>query len=131
MIENQGNGEIAGTVPEHGIQYLEIVTPEAEALRDFYSQSYGWVFSEATPEFGNAFFTTQSNGSLWGIRVPLRESEEPIIRIYLRVSDIEKSVRRAEDLGATIALEPTEIPGRGEFAIYLLGGIEHGIWQIP
>lgn len=130
-IEAQSKGEIAMTVPEHGIHYLEIVTPEAEALKDFYSEAYGWKFSEATPELGNAFFTKQPDESLWGIRSPLRETEEPIVRIYLRVADIEKAVHKAEELGATIALGPTEIPGRGKISIYLLGGIEHGLWQVP
>ncbi len=37
----------------------------------------------------------------------------------------------APELGATIALEPMEIPGRGQVAIYFLGGIEQGLWQVP
>lgn len=119
------------TVSEHDIHYLEIVTPDSEGARDFYGQAYGWEFGDATPELGNAYFASLPNGSLIGIRAPLRETEQPIIRTYLRVSDIQLSTRRAEELGATIALEPMEIPGRGEIAIYLLGGIEQGLWQVP
>jgi predicted enzyme related to lactoylglutathione lyase len=33
------------------------------------------------------------------------------VRTYLRVSDIEIAVQKAEQLGAEIALEPTELPG--------------------
>jgi len=119
------------TVVEPGIHYLEIVTPDSEAARDFYSQAYGLKFSDATPELGNAYFATLPGGSLIGIRAPLRTTEEPIVRTYLRVSDIHAATRRAEELGATIALGPTEIAGRGQIAIYLLGGIEQGIWQTP
>jgi hypothetical protein len=39
-------------------------------------------------------------------------------------------VQRAAELGATIALEPIEIPGRGRVAIYFVGGIEQGLWQV-
>jgi len=46
-------------------------------------------------------------------------------------ADINSSIRRAEELGATVALEPVDIAGRGEIAIYLYGGIEQGLWQIP
>jgi len=34
------------TVSEHDIHYLEIVTPDAEASCDFYSQTYGWRFEK-------------------------------------------------------------------------------------
>lgn len=116
---------------DHGIYYLEIVTPDSRAVRDFYREAYGYEFSDATPELGGAFFASLPGGSLIGIRAPLRETEEPIIRTYIRVSDIHRATRRAEELGAKIALGPTEIAGRGQIAIYLLGGIEQGIWQLP
>ena len=47
------------------------------------------------------------------------------------MTDIEPAVQAAAQLGATIALEPMEIPGQGKIAIYLYGGIEQGLWQIP
>ena len=40
------------TVPEHDIHYLEIVTPKAEAARDFYSDAYGWRFRGVALEQG-------------------------------------------------------------------------------
>jgi predicted enzyme related to lactoylglutathione lyase len=118
------------TVPEHEIHYLEIVTPDAEVARDFYSQAYGWQFGAATPELGNAFVATLPNGSLCGIRAPMHEQEKPTVRTYVRVDDIESSIERAVKLGAIVALGATEIPGRGMIAIYLYGGIEQGIWQL-
>jgi len=29
-----------------------------------------------------------------------------------------------------VALPPIEIPGQGTFSVYILGGIEHGLWQL-
>jgi predicted enzyme related to lactoylglutathione lyase len=118
------------TVPEHEIHYLEIVTPDAEVARDFYSQAYGWQFEGAAPVLGNAFVATLPNGSLCGIRAPMHEQEKPTVRTYIRVDNIESSIERAVKLGATVALGATEIPGRGMIAIYLYGGIEQGIWQV-
>jgi len=37
----------------------------------------------------------------------------------------------AERLGAKISLGPTELRGHEKIAIYLHGGIEQGIWQLP
>jgi hypothetical protein len=31
--------------------------------------------------------------------------------------------------GAEIAHPPMEIPGHGKFAIYVQGGVHHGLWQ--
>jgi len=66
-----------------------------------------------------------------GIRAPMSDQEKPIVRTYLRVSNIEEGIKGAIDLGATVGLEPMELPGRGTVAIYFLGGIEQGIWQVP
>ena len=119
------------TSPENGILYLEIVAQDAEATRDFYSEVYGWRFSDMTPELGNAFVASLPGGSLCGIRSPMHDQEKPIVRTYLRVADINHSLQKAKGLGATIALEPVEISGRGTVAIYLQGGVEQGIWQVP
>lgn len=118
------------SVPEHAVYYLEIVTADVRATADFYGNAYGWQFGAETPELGNAMVATLPNGSLCGVRAPMHDQEDPIVRTYLRVADIDGAVDRASQLGATIALEPMEIPGRGTVAIYLLGGIQQGLWQI-
>jgi predicted enzyme related to lactoylglutathione lyase len=61
---------------------------------------------------------------------PDARAKKAIVRTYLRVADIDTAVKRAAELGATIALDPMEIPGRGRVAIYFLGGIEQGLWQV-
>ncbi len=117
------------TVPEHAVHYLEIVTPDVEAACQLYGTAYGWHF-QAVAELGNAFVATLPGGSLCGIRAPMHHSEKPIVRTYLRVTDIETAVQEAAQLGAKIALEPMEIPGHGQVAIYQFGGIEQGLWQV-
>ena len=59
----------------------------------------------------------------------MRDTETPIVRPYILVEDIAAAVKVADEAGAVIALPPMEIPGQGMFAIYILGGIEHGLWQ--
>ena len=59
----------------------------------------------------------------------MRDTEAPVVRPYLLVDDIEAAVKAAADAGAEIAMPAMEIPGQGRFAIYLLGGIDHGLWQ--
>ena len=65
-----------------------------------------------------------------GVRAPLRPTEEPVVRPYRLVEDIEAAVAAAVAAGGKLALEPMEIPGHGTCAIYLLGGNDHGLWQV-
>ena len=59
----------------------------------------------------------------------MRDTEKPVVRPYLLVDDIHAAVKAAEAQGAEVAIPPMELPGQGTFAIYLLGGIDHGLWQ--
>ncbi len=80
------------TVPEHAVYYLEIVTPDVQAACDLYSKAYGWRFQAVGPELGNSFVASLPGGSLCGIRAPMHDQEKPIVRTYLRVTDIESAI---------------------------------------
>lgn len=113
------------------IHYLEIVSPDADAARRFYTEAFGWSFSTAQPELGFAFVAELPGGSRCGIRAPLSPQETPTVRSYLRVPDLVVATREAERLGATLLLDHMELPGWGQIAIYEIGGIQQGIWQLP
>ena len=123
--------EFTLSVPEHSVHYLEIVTPDVASARQLYEATSGWSFEDPVPELGNAVVATLPDGSLCGIRAPMAEHEAPIVRTYLRVLDIDAVVDQAAASGAEIALAPTELPGHGRIAIYLHGGIQQGLWQLP
>ena len=111
------------------VQYLEIVTPEVDALCRQYSAIYGIAFSEPDANFGGARTAKLDGGGLIGIRGPLRDTETPVVRPYLLVDDIKAAVEAAAEAGAEIAMPPMEIPEHGMFAIVIHGGIECGFWQ--
>ena len=111
------------------IQYLEIVTPEVDALCRQYSTIYDITFSEPDANFGGARTAKLDGGGLIGIRGPLRDTETPVVRPYVLVEDIKAAVESAAEAGAEIAMPPMEIPEHGMFAIVIHGGIECGFWQ--
>ena len=112
-------------------QYLEIVTPEAEATCAALEKIGGIKFGPPIAEFGMARTAPLVDGGLLGVRGPMHAAENTVVRPYLLVEDIVAAVEAAKASGGEIAMPPTEIPGgRGQFAIYFLGGIEHGIWQL-
>lgn len=112
------------------IQYLEIVTKEVDAVCAAYAATNGVQFGEPNPGLGNARIAALAGGGLVGVRAPLRETEEPVVRPYWLVKDIEAAVAAAVQAGGELAHPPMEIPGQGRFAIYLQGGNDHGLWQL-
>lgn len=112
------------------VQYLEIVTPDVDALCNQYSTIHGITFSEPVAEYGNARTAKLEGGGLIGIRGPLRETETPVVRPYTLVENLEESVSAAADAGAEIAIQSMEIPGQGTIAVVIHGGIECGLWQL-
>ena len=112
------------------IQYLEIVTPEVDAVCAAYGSANGVRFGKPDAGLGNARTAALAGGGLVGVRAPLHESETPVVRPYWLVDDIEAAVAEAVKAGAQLAHPPLEIPGHGIFAIYIQGGVHHGLWQL-
>ncbi|MEM7260399.1 MAG: hydroxylase [Planctomycetota bacterium] len=111
------------------VHYLEIVTPEVDAMCTTYADANGLEFGEPDMGLGNARTAALPNGGMVGIRAPMHEAETPVVRPYWLVEDIEAAVAAAVASGAQVAHPPLEIPGHGTFAIYIHGGIQHGLWQ--
>lgn len=111
------------------IYYLEIVTPDIESACRLYSAMYGVTFGNPDQNLGGARTADLDGGGMLGVRAPLRDSETPVVRPYVLVDDINAVVSAASDAGAEVAMMPMEIPGYGQFAIVINGGIESGLWQ--
>ena len=112
------------------IQYLEIVTPEVDAVCDAYSRLHDATFGESDPNLGGARTANLAGGGMVGVRAPLRATEEPVVRAYILVEDIQAAVDTAAKAGAEVAVPPMELPGHGVCAIVIQGGIESGFWQL-
>ena len=90
---------------------------------------HGVTFSAGDAGLGNARTAALPDGGMLGVRAPMNETEEPVVRPYLLVDDIAAATTAAVEQGAEIAHPPMEIPGHGAFAIFIQGGIHHGLWQ--
>jgi hypothetical protein len=133
--QTQSNATSTSTLAAHAetsrlnVYYLEIVTASVDETCEALARAHDVEFSEPIAQLGNARTADLSNGGRIGVRAPARVSEAPVVRPYLLVHDIQAALQAAEAAGGMTALPPTEMPGQGRFAIYILGGIEHGLWQ--
>ena len=112
------------------IHYLEIVSHDVDAVCKAYENAHSVSFGEPDELLGGARTCALSDGSIVGVRGPLRDTEQPVVRPYWLVDDIEKAVSNIEAEGAKVAMPPMEIPGKGKFAICILGSNDHGLWQL-
>ncbi len=111
------------------VYYLEFVTPDVDAVMATYARLHGVSFSEPEAALGNARTAALADGGRLSVRAPMHETELPVVRPYLLVDDIQAAVAAAVEAGAEIAHPPMELPGHGTFAIFIQGGLHHGLWQ--
>jgi len=112
------------------VYYLEIVTTDVDATCAVLANLHGVHFGEGESGLGGARTAALKGGGRIGVRAPMSQEEQPVVRPYILVDEIEAAVGAVEAAGARIALPPTEIPDHGTFAIYFQGGIQHGLWQL-
>ena len=117
--------------PERAIavHYLEIVTPDPEGTCKALAKLHGVTFGEPVESLGGARTTRLSEGSRVGVRAPMHAGEVPVVRPYVRVDDLDAAFETVTAIGGIPMVPPTTIEGEGRFALYMHGGIEHGIWQ--
>ena len=111
------------------VYYLEIVTKNVDEVCAAYGAAGDVKFGKPDPGLGGARTAPLAGGGMVGVRAPLRDTEAPIVRPYWLVKDIKAAVAAAQKAGGQVAVEPMEIPGHGKFAIYLQGGVDHGLWE--
>ena len=112
------------------IHYLEIVTTDVDAVCTTYAAANGLTFGEPDAGLGNARTAKTSGGGMVGVRAPMHETEVPVVRPYWLTDDIKTAVAAVVEAGGEIAHPPLELPDHGTFAIYVIGGIQHGLWEL-
>lgn len=122
-------GENRPTESTLDVHYLEIVTASVDETCEALAKAHGVTFSEPNPALANARTAQLKSGGRIGVRGLLGQ-EQPVVRPYMLVDDIQAAIKAAVAAGAEVMMAPTEIAGEGTFAIYYLGKIEHGLWQL-
>ena len=111
------------------IHYMEIVCRDVATQCAALERVHGLSFGPPVADLGQARVAEAPDGHLIGVRAPLAEHEQPIIRTYVQVEDIAKAVEEAKTAGAVIAYQPTQQGDTGTWAIYVIGDVQFGLWQ--
>jgi predicted enzyme related to lactoylglutathione lyase len=113
------------------VAWFEIMSPDAERARKFYTELFGWQ-AQADPAMGGYALvdTGAGEGAIGGGIGPAERPEDKGVKIYMRVDDLDAYLERAEALGGRRLAEPMELPGDfGRIAIFAdPDGNPVGLW---
>jgi uncharacterized protein len=101
------------------VAYFEITSTDAVQLGRFYTQLFGWTLSGGPEDTYSMIDTGAGENAVGGGIGPAQGPENRGgIKIYVRVEDLQEHLDRAEKLGGTTLVAPTDLPGGyGQFAV--------------
>jgi predicted enzyme related to lactoylglutathione lyase len=98
--------------------WSELATADLAKSKAFYSEVFGWGWGG-----GEEYAEAQAAGrTIGGVmpRPPAMPSDTPDNwLVYFGASGVDADAKKAADLGATVIVEPTDIPGTGRFAVLI------------
>jgi predicted enzyme related to lactoylglutathione lyase len=104
----------------HQVAFFEVVSAEPARARKFYGELFDWQIA-ADPELdGYALVDTGAGEDAVGGGIGASSGPgDTGVKIYVRVDDLDAYLSRAEELGGTRLVPPTDLPGDfGRFAIF-------------
>jgi uncharacterized protein len=106
-------GEV-DTYPNGTFCWVDLGTTDVAGAKRFYGTLLGWQFQEAGE--GEYTICTLDGREVAGIHAHSKE-EGTGWSSAISVDDLEDTLARAEDLGGTPAVHPTEVPGTARMAV--------------
>jgi predicted enzyme related to lactoylglutathione lyase len=112
---------MSGESTRGSFTWYDLMTTDPEAAKAFYTAVVGWG---TTTWDGPAPYTMWTAGGtpLGGsMRLPeeaVAQGAKPHWLAYVAVPDVDATMARAKELGATIMVQPTDIPSTGRYAVF-------------
>jgi predicted enzyme related to lactoylglutathione lyase len=102
------------------LTWNELTIRDAEVGKDFYTEVFGWK-TEQVPMRGFEYTVLRLGERGIGGLMPMGDEFPPEMpthwMVYIAVDDADATAKRAEELGGTISVPPTDIPEIGRFAV--------------
>ncbi len=103
------------------ICHFEIPADDIERIRKFYTELFGWKIEK--PDLQNEYWiitTTKKNGEGGiGGAIEKRQNPQHHITVNIDVPSVREFTVRVEELGGTVFVPKTAVPGKGYYAYCL------------
>ena len=105
------------------VQYLEFLTKDISRAKKFYTESFGWKFTDYGPEYTSFAGDYVDGGFTPG--EPVKGS----ILVILYSQDIERTRNKVIDAGGIVVRETFNFPGGKRFHFSDPDGYELAVWS--
>jgi predicted enzyme related to lactoylglutathione lyase len=83
------------------VVHFEIMGKDEKKLEKFYSAAFGWQMHPATPGYSMVHA-----GDDAGIGGGIGKDDQPAVRFYIDVEDVEEALKKVEKLGGKVVMPP-------------------------
>ncbi len=105
------------------IDYVEFETGQLSRSRKFFSEAFGWKYTEYGPDY----LGIDNAGLDGGIGSATKEIAPPLV--ILRAENLEEAQRRVKEAGGKIVKPIFSFPGGRRFHFKEPGGNEMAVWS--
>ncbi len=99
------------------IVHWELMGPDGEAMKKFYSSVFDWKF-QSPPGFDNYYMTEAEDTGVGGAVGQGMEEMPAYAAIYVQVDDIEATLGKIEEQGGKTVVPRTVIPDTVVFGMF-------------
>jgi uncharacterized protein len=96
----------------------ELSTSDLAKSKAFYSKVFGWGWGGAD-EYAEAQVGGRTVAGVMPRPADMPAEVPDMWLVYFGANDVDADTKRATDLGATVLVEPTDIPGTGRFSVLM------------
>lgn len=100
------------------VDWFEIMGKDGKALKKFYTDAFGWNLKDSGAQGFDYFMMDAPEKGSPGA-VGSTPDGQPAVRFYAGVTDLRKTLEKAETLGAKTVMEPTKVADNTEVAIFI------------
>jgi uncharacterized protein len=100
--------------------HIELTTGDLDRAKEFYAQLFSWKLEDLDQGPGGTYTMIRPGKGPGGgmMRRPMPEAPTAWT-VYVAVDDLGATIDKARSLGATIAVERHEVPGMGQFGVFV------------
>jgi predicted enzyme related to lactoylglutathione lyase len=113
--------------PTNSLVHLELRTGNLPRACSFYTQLFGW--KAETIHLGSRSYLALALSDRLDGGVVECDTERPLWIPYVQVEDVVEATERAQQLGASVELEPREGPAGWRSVVVAPAGAEVALWQ--
>jgi len=98
--------------------WSELTTTDLAKSKAFYTEVFGWGWGGAD-EYAEAQVDGRTIGGVMPRRPDMPADMPDNWLVYFGSADVDSDAKKAADLGATVVVEPSDIPGTGRFSVLI------------